>query len=448
MFVLSVRRVECQQVKSGRRGAVVPWLILLFPVLLGCFSLAVHIASLYQRQLELQIASDAAALAGVNALSPLDDLLLFGTDPISNSTRDGIFDNAREVAIDYAGKNPVGGLNVHLDRNAANHPNGELVAGSMNDPFSLSAFDTSVTPAWNLYTPRYNAVQVAMVRTVQGVLSSQEVSARARAFLDRDVIGFKVQGTSHTGNLSSGFTLAGPDPAIPVAPLAIRTDLSNPPTDTGSWDYNIIFRHGHDDYSVASVSPVSGTDGVPEIEVLISESGGNPADNGRVVAVPSTNTIADAASQVATGITYAQLAAYDPDNRQLLLFNPATGSNQRTLSRVTPNKNQLANMRDALASALGQRRIWMLYDTSAMSDVHVVGFVVARVMHVEQHDRDVQNTAHCPPQSNSINCRRHLSVILQPSMLITCTAITDFSKRDLGPRTIFNPYLARARLVQ
>ena len=77
MFVLSVRRVECQQVKSGRRGAVVPWLILLFPVLLGCFSLAVHIASLYQRQLELQIASDAAALAGVSALSPLDDLLLF-----------------------------------------------------------------------------------------------------------------------------------------------------------------------------------------------------------------------------------------------------------------------------------------------------------------------------------------------------------------------------------
>ena len=41
-----------------------------------------------------------------------------------------------------------------------------------------------------------------------------------------------------------------------------------------------------------------------------------------------------------------------------------------------------------------------------------------------------------------------VAVILQPTMLTTADAITDFTKRTLGPRTIFNPYVNRVRLAQ
>jgi len=39
-------------------------------------------------------------------------------------------------------------------------------------------------------------------------------------------------------------------------------------------------------------------------------------------------------------------------------------------------------------------------------------------------------------------------VVLQPTMIITSTALTDFTRRDAGTRTIFNPYVCKVRLVQ
>jgi len=69
----------------------VPWFILLLPVFVGGFALAVHLASLSQHQVELQDAAEAAALAGVNALSPVDDTQLFGMDPIPGTDQGSHF---------------------------------------------------------------------------------------------------------------------------------------------------------------------------------------------------------------------------------------------------------------------------------------------------------------------------------------------------------------------
>jgi len=76
----------------------------------------------------------------------------------------------------------------------------------------------------------------------------------------------------------------------------------------------------------------------------------------------------------------------------------------------------------------------MLYDSATNApDLRVVGFVAARVM-------DVQIDTGKKPT--------FVDVTLQPTMLVTCTAITDSTRRTLGPRTIFNPYVARARLLR
>ena len=69
----------------------------------------------------------------------------------------------------------------------------------------------------------------------------------------------------------------------------------------------------------------------------------------------------------------------------------------------------------------------------------VVGFVAARVMHVE--------LAETKTGSKGTDAGPQLKVTLQPSMKITATAITDACRRNLGPRTIYNPYICKVRLV-
>ena len=58
----------------GTGAAVVPALIVAAPILVAVFVLVVKVSVLRHRQLELQNADEAAALAGANAL--VDDFLL------------------------------------------------------------------------------------------------------------------------------------------------------------------------------------------------------------------------------------------------------------------------------------------------------------------------------------------------------------------------------------
>ena len=78
----------------------------------------------------------------------------------------------------------------------------------------------------------------------------------------------------------------------------------------------------------------------------------------------------------------------------------------------------------------------MLYSNAPESvkagdNLYVVGFVAARIMAV----KDGQGGA-------------DLTLVLQPCMMTTATAVTEHTRRDFGPRTLFNPYIARVRLVE
>lgn len=419
-----------------RRGAAAPWIIMMLPVLAAAMALAVEYASLSHRQVQLQNAADAAALAAANAEAPatlldgpdlVHDLLL--TDRADRQNK--VILDVRRAALAYAGRNPFPGGDVPLNANVTNAADGELLLGTLDGPNAVPNWMIPPLTADSLYNPHLNAVRVQLERL--------SVRAAATAYVDRDVIGFKVRGTSHV------LTPLG-EAAIPVVPLAVRTDwqdLSN----NKSWDHNIIERQGADDYlldafgvpvHVPDPDPMTPTpaDGIPEITVRISDDG---LGNGQMVAVGADVPVA--LTQVTTGITATQLALFDPQNQLVL---DQGGVNRKELNQLVPTSTQLSTLATELGKILGKRRVWLLYDTTPGGKVNAVGFVAARVMAVKTESALGVTTT---------------EVVLQPTMLLTATALTDRSKRALGPRkvarsnetddlTIFNPYIARVRLLK
>src|SRR5262249_12144979 len=148
-----------------------------------------------------------------------------------------------------------------------NDPNGQIVIGTKNSRTDTT-FNTNLSLPWDLYVPRYNTVKLSLSRAGLEITRPTTVTVQATAFLDRDVIGFHVQSPA-------SFVPPGTVPAIPVMPLAIRSDSRNPPDDVNSWDRQIIRRNGPDNFRFnASGVPVAGSDGIPEINVGFMSGGG------------------------------------------------------------------------------------------------------------------------------------------------------------------------------
>jgi hypothetical protein len=77
-------------------------------------------------------------------------------------------------------------------------------------------------------------------------------------------------------------------------------------------------------------------------------------------------------------------------------------------------------------------RIWPLY--AGFSDEGmpvIIGFVAARVVDVGSKGEG-----------------EGLTFTLQPCMISTATAVTDCTRRGLGPKPIKNPYICKVRLVE
>jgi hypothetical protein len=454
-----LRRVDVRSGPSrrpgGRRGAGIPWFIVTAPFLALIAVWVVHTASLYHRQAELEVTAEATAKDAAREL--VEDLLLTELP----SRQDAVEQQARLAGRDTAGRNKVFNQAVKLQDNRRNDPAGELTIGTLANPFSHD-FDSSCRGIPLLYGPNRNAVRVALKRC--------GVAASATAFVDRDVLGFQIQGLMSLPGQSI--------PAIPVMPLALFTDpvygreghdgkehkhdgkehagyeALCSGRDRRSWEYQIIarrggdrFRLGHDRDGRLEVRAVEGEergDGIPEMRVTLC-AGSGQQDNGQLALV-GVETVRAAADQLLTGMTYQQLMAR---NGQLFLGQDegaSTPRNELLLPRGLTADAELDYLGERLRQIIGQPRVWMLYshileDKKSHGRLRVVGFVAARVMAVngETHGGDGRHEKH---ESTS------LEVVLQPCMMVTATAVTDYRRRDLGPRTLFNPYVCKVRLVE
>lgn len=360
-------------VAPAREGMAAPWFLMVAPVLVLLAVMAVQVANLRHRQLELHTAVEAAALAGANAL--LDDSLL-GDQP-DGTTIEG---RSRAAAVRYAAFNLVAGKPLDLEANVENFVDGELVLGTLDNPFSR-AFDASGSGRLDR-----NTVRVALRR--------HGAAASATAFVDRDVIGFKIQGLTSLPRPAGGQPL----PSVPVFPLAIPAD---------DWDR-----------------------ATGELEVTFGAGG-----NGRAVGVG----VSDAASvtrQAGTGLTYLDLAG--PNFAGALLLDDglrATPPEQKNYRRL-PHVQLPADGIDQLAAVLGRQtgrpRVWMLYSRGAEhreNEVEIIGFAAGRVLRVAT-DSGVP------------------TVVVRPCAFATATAVTDYTRRDWGPRNLASRTVAKVRLVE
>jgi hypothetical protein len=445
-----------------RRGSItLAWLVVYSIVLILLVWAAQQLSWRTHARAELQNAEDAAAHAAARTLLTEAVFARDYADPSTSSVvpidRAALIASARAEGERLARLNRVLGRPLVLKDNPNNLTDKELYAGTLGNPASrtfVGLANVGVDP----FHPDLNAVRVKAHRT--------RVGASSTYYLDRDVIGFRLKMPPAS---SPAF------PAIPMVPIAILSDPCPPDNnlpacwgtkDKSTWEGAIMARKGQDHWSLnAAGVPVHGDsgDGIKEITVTLGEhrrdrdDHGHDRDdhregrhNGRLVyfdtgKVGSVDTLL---AQIQNGITYADLPENNGQLAGQFLLNPAdsvpagTPAEANVASPATGplpsgSASRLAKGNPQQSTAglqgiLGQPRIWMLYSqihAGSPSTVHVIGFVVARVMSVTADGET-------------------LRLVLQPSVLVTDTAVTDWTLRDLGPRSLYNPYVARLRFVE
>jgi hypothetical protein len=418
------------------------WLVLVGLVfLLVCSAAWVH-ARLRHDQVELQNAVDAAAWAAVADMAR-DDVLT--DDP---ELRALACQGCRKAAKRFARLNRVGGQPVQVQTNADNETTGEVVLGALASPRTRE-FDARPQDTLDIHSPSLNAVRLA--------LSRRGGTATATAYADHDVIGFKVKPGARRKEGKDG-EKKGADllpPALPLVPLAVLTDPC-PPEENGpdcwktkaenSWERQVLAREGADEWRIDPETglPAPGGDRIPEITVVLSEGTGT-ADNAMAVRFEIDDPFEAVLGQVEGGVTYRDLRSRDG---RLLLNDGQAPQNLVLLDRQVLAEEGVEELAQSLAGILGEQRVWMVYsgvqsdDESGDQSVAVVGFVVARVMEVRAESKET------PGEDGKPASRGQVTVTLQPSVMNVAAAVTDHRLRDLGPRTIFNPYIAKVRMVE
>jgi hypothetical protein len=453
---------------QARRGAVIAGWLALFGVVIIVMLWAVELLSFRSHaRVELQIADDVSAHAAATDFvteSVFAQAYRGDGSSFVPIDRGALILKAQADAQFIAGLSRVNGHPLTIASNPQNDPGGDIFAGTLNNPASRTFINLNNT-GFDPYNPDLNAVRI---RT-----RLPRIAASSTYFIDRDVIGFRLKQPAAS---SPGF------PALPMVPIAILSEPCSPvPTtnnpvgqntpafwaskDLTSWEGAIQGRRGFDNYLIGPNGlpiPASSTsskmgDGIPEITVTLTD-GGNSGDNGQLLYFnPQNEGFGNLVTQVTGGLAYGDLSlttlGQQPgqfilnDGTQALNQAPAATGPLPSASASLPNGGATTLAGTAattnqpgtgLRGILGQPRIWVLYSGLANQNgtptVNVVGFVVARVMNVQ--------TASAGGSGNS------LTITLQPSVLITDKALTNYTLRNLGPRSLYNPYIARLRFVE
>lgn len=312
---------------------------------------------------------------------------------------------------------------VQLDAN-------DILCGTFDTPrATVFAATPNVGSANNSALVRINAVRVFSPRTAargnpvglppgsMAATPSVDVVAAAAAMLDRDVIGFRFQNTQ----------------PLPLAPIALLSDQTA--TNPLSFEYLIESRQGRDQFRFdrqtnALVADPNG-DGLHEMLVTLALPGVNTAGANGCIVYFGPATTASVTGQLRTGLTPADLQSLGgplllgPNNQLVLPGAPTSpASSSPSFADLQQRLNELATT--------GAQRIWPLYttcdQTTGVTTVH--GFVAARVAQV----RTDGNGA--------------LTFVLQPTLIASPDAVTDFTRRDAGGVNIANRYVVKIRLVQ
>jgi hypothetical protein len=438
------RRPDPRALFSGSRrsGKAVLALMLALPVLLLAMSLAFYAAELVEARTLLRNDTDAAALAAVQTF--IDDYLL-RNDP---KRMKELIPLARQNAQHYAGLNLVQAQSLYLDPNANNEEAGDIVVGTLTQPYSkefiLPNLNTNFDPKWlNINTVRVTGRRSSQhpngpVLLHNGPLLARmpnDVESVSTATLDRYVIGFRPMGRQ----------------PLPLCPLALFSFL--PGNLKHCWEYNVEKRRGDDAYKVrrngAYYQILNGSDRLHEMEVFL----GAGKEWGQMMKASRTDLnrqlrqgkfnccilyfgssrVQDLVPQIVNGVDASHLSAFGGQ----LVLGPGNqlvvgGTPWGPLS--TDSDGKLLQSALKQLQATGLPRLWPCFSSfdKETSKPVLCGFVAARVVQVKQQSG----------KGGSV------TFTIQPCMMSTGTAVTDFRRAGIGIAKLPNPYICKVRLVE
>lgn len=231
--------------KQKRRGATMVFVVVLIPVLLGAAALTVDVGLLVNTKTDLQIAADAAALAGVAALST-DEMMRVRMREDDPSAMAAVTRMAERLAARFSSYNPsLATETTYIDPK-------DITVGWIDLESGTSPIRTDVPPS------QFNAVQTIVRRTKKSRNGPVEL-------LFARVLGFA------TGDVTATATAVFDDRTAGLSP-------SNGPT---VWPFSIneivfrdSFKNGDDQFGYDDVTDsVSGFgDGINEIHLFPNKS--------------------------------------------------------------------------------------------------------------------------------------------------------------------------------
>jgi Flp pilus assembly protein TadG len=341
-----------------RRGGVAVFVMVCLTVVLGMAALVIDIGQISNARTELQVAADAAALAGTNRL--LEDRRLKGTADLNE-----VIAASRTTARSIAGQNEVLGEYPAVDLNGSNDTAGDIVVGYIQDPtdrknpmvFTDSTKFNSVQVHVRKNTERNGAIAMMFAR-IFGKKSADSGALGTATFQD-GVVGFRV---------TDGTPFAG------LVPFALRESY---------WQDLVGGTYNNGDnytYDPDTGEVTDGPDGIPEINLF--PGGGDdqlpPGNFGTIDIGSPDNKTADIERQIREGVNATDLSYY-PDGEFRL-------GSDGTLE-VNGDTGLSSGMKDALESIKGQARTMPLFSTvSGPGDnayFTLVGFAGMRIMHVK-----------------------------------------------------------------
>ncbi|HEY8506042.1 MAG TPA: TadG family pilus assembly protein, partial [Gemmataceae bacterium] len=305
---------------------------------------------------------------------------------------------ARDEAQRIARLNRAGGVFVTLDRNAANHPSGEIVVGRLSNPADQSS-------AMSLTDYPYNSVRVRARRAAErnGPLDlffgpvlgvkSLELAAAATATYEDGIAGFEIRPDA-------------PGTTSKLLPFAL---------DVNFWN-QVKSGAGPDEwaYDPATGKVTAGADGVKEVR-LFPTRGGAPGNFGTIDIGSAGNSTADIKRQILYGPNKSDFDALgrpfrlDPD--EPLVVNGDTGIS--------------AGFLEQLLSIIGQPRVLPLYEPPVVGNGNNAQYTIVGFAGVIIVDADLTGSL----------TNKHIKI--QPEFVIDETAVrgdagsSDFVYRPL-----------------
>jgi Flp pilus assembly protein TadG len=284
-----------------RRGAVVVLTVVLLIGMIGCLAFALDLGFVFNARTEMQRSADAAALAATWRL--LEDQIATH----EQITKEDATDNARTVAEQFAGLNPVSTQSPDLAENDVRV--GHYLQGS-----------GTVDPDSTLYT---NTVQVRVQRT-------EEQNGQIRLFFARvlgfDELGMQCSATAAFWSGFSGFQL--PEDGSNLGMLPITLDRETYDAEFVTFLQNGTVGEDNFAYNPETGEVTQGSDGIPEVN-LYPQGTGAPGNRGTVDFGNPNNTTPDLQRQILDGLNAEDLSylggSIQFDENGELILNGDTG---------------------------------------------------------------------------------------------------------------------------